>query len=191
MEELEALNLLLRAIGSDPVNSVSTQQPDAANALDTLNRYRKKAQKRGWWFNIQYQVMFQVAAGEIRIPKEYTTVVFDDPALIKRGTRLFDKVNNTYQMTSNKIAARTTYTTVWEEMPVSMQEYVTYLAAASFVRDEIEDSAKSKEFQLEAGISMMDLKKEDLEQGQYNSFNKSRVTSARRGIRPYHLNITK
>ena len=94
-------------------------------------------------------------------------------------------------MTENKTATRTIYTTVWEEMPVSMQEYVTYLAAASFVRDEIEDGAKSKEFQLEAGLSMMDLKKEDLEQGQYNSFCKSRVVAARRGVRPYHLNITK
>ena len=191
MEELEALNLLLRAIGSDPVNSVSTQQPDAANAIDTLNRYRKKAQKRGWWFNIQYNVIFQVAGGEIRIPKEYTTVIFTDPALVKRGTRLFDKVNNTYKMTENKTASRTIYTTVWNEMPVSMQEYVTYLAAASFVRDEIEDTAKSKEFQMEAGVSMMDLKKEDLEQGQYNSFNKSRVIKARMGVRPYSLNITK
>ncbi len=191
MEELEALNLLLRAIGSDPVNSVSTQQPDAANALDTLNRYRKKAQKRGWWFNIQYKVVFQVVGGEIRIPKEYTTVVFDDTTLVKRGTRLFDKVNNTYQMTENKTAARTIYTTVWDEMPTSMQEYVAYVAAASFIRDEIEDSQKSQEFQVEAGLSMLDLKKEDLEQGQYNSFNKSRVVAARRGVRPYHLNITK
>tara|TARA_B110000211_G_C13684454_1_gene380258 strand:+ start:14 stop:589 length:576 start_codon:yes stop_codon:yes gene_type:complete len=191
MEELEALNLLLRAIGSDPVNSVSTQQPDAANALDTLNRYRKKAQKRGWWFNIQYKVVFQVVGGEIRIPKEYTTVVFDDTTLVKRGTRLFDKVNNTYQMTENKTAARTIYTTVWDEMPTSMQEYVAYAAAASFIRDEIEDSQKSQEFQVEAGLSMLDLKKEDLEQGQYNSFNKSRVVAARRGVRPYHLNITK
>ena len=191
MEELEALNLLLRAIGSDPVNSVSTQQPDEANALDTLNRYRKKAQKRGWWFNIQYKVVFQVVGGEIRIPKEYTTVVFDDTTLVKRGTRLFDKVNNTYQMTENKTAARTIYTTVWDEMPTSMQEYVAYVAAASFIRDDIEDSQKSQEFQVEAGLSMLDLKKEDLEQGQYNSFNKSRVVAARRGVRPYHLNITK
>jgi hypothetical protein len=80
---------------------------------------------------------------------------------------------------------------VWDEMPTSMQEYVAYAAAASFIRDEIEDSKKSQEFQVEAGLSMLDLKKEDLEQGQYNSFNKSRVVAARRGVRPYHLNITK
>lgn len=189
MEELESLNLLLRAIGSDPVNSVSTRQPDVANAMDTLNRYRKSAQKRGWWFNIQYNVEFTVVDGEIRIPKEYTTVIFADPALVKRGTRLFNKANNTYQFTSNVIASRTIYTVVWDEMPVSMQEHVTYLAAASFVRDEIEDNNKAKTFQIDAGVSMLDVKKEDLEQGQYNSFTKSRVVKARAGVVPYSKGV--
>jgi len=187
MEELEALNLLLRAIGSDPVNNIDTDQPDVANAKDTLNRYRKRAQKRGWWFNIQYNVMFQVDNNEIRVPKEYTTTVFIDPNLVVRGTRLFDKINNTFQFTNSQCAHRTVYTVPWEEMPHSMQEHVAYLAAASFVRDEIEDSAKEQSFQKEAGIAALDVKKEDLEQGQYNSFNKGRVIKARVGVRPYAL----
>ena len=74
-------------------------------------------------------------------------------------------------------------------MPISMKEHVTYLASASFVRDEIEDNAKSREFQVEAGLAMMDVKKEDLEQGQYNSFNKPRVHLARRGVMPYRSHI--
>ena len=187
MEQLEALNLLLRAIGSDPVNSVSTQQPDAANALDTLNRYRKRVQKRGWWCNISYCVQFQVVGTEIRIPKEYSTVIFNDPSLVVRGTRLFDKYANTYQFSESKIAARTIYTLPWDEMPDSMSEVVTYQAAQSFVRDEIEDPTKSKSFQQEAAMAMVDLKKEDLEQGQYNSFDKKRVIRARVGVRPYKL----
>ena len=187
MEELEALNLLLRAIGSDPVNSVSTQQPDAANALDTLNRYRRRVQKRGWWCNIQYNVEFQVAGKEIRIPKEYTTVIFDNATLVKRGNRLFDKYNNTYQFTCSVVAKRTIYILPWDEMPESMREVITYQAAQSFVRDEIEDSNKSKDFQTEAAMAMIDLKKEDLEQGQYNAFDKKRVIKARVGVRPYNL----
>jgi len=187
MEELDALNLLLRAIGSDPVNSVSTQQPDAANAIDTLNRYRRRVQKRGWWCNIQYNVVFQVASNEIRIPKEYTSVIFDDLNLVKRGTRLFDKVKSTFQFTENVTARRTIYTLPWEEMPESMREVVAYMAASSFVRDEIEDVDKSSQLQTEAGMAMVDLKKEDLEHGQYNSFHKSRVYRARVGVRPYNL----
>ena len=187
MEELEAINLLLRAIGSDPVNSITTSQPDVANAKDTLNRYRGRVQKRGWWCNIQYNVEFQVANNEIRIPKEYTTVIFDNATLVKRGNRLFDKYNNTYQFTCNAIAKRTIYILSWDEMPDSMREVVAYQAAASFIRDEIEDTAKSEQMQNEAGMAMIDLKKEDLEQGQYNSFDKMRVIKARVGVRPYNL----
>ena len=185
MEELEALNLLLRAIGSDPVNSLKTNQPDAANAIDTLNRYRKRVQKRGWWCNIQYCVVFQPDNGVIRIPVEYTTAVFADANLVKRGTKLFNKLTNSYQFSTNQIATRTIYILPWEEMPASMQEVVTYQAAASFVRDEIEDPIKVKEFKEEAGLAALDLKKEDLEQGQYNSFNKTRVMQARIGTSPY------
>lgn len=190
MEEIEALNLLLRAIGSDPVNSLSTTQPDVANAMDTLNRFRKRVQKRGWWFNTQYNVTFEVQNGEIRIPKEYTTLIFADAGLVKRGTKLFDKVNNTYQFTESKCATRTVYTLVWDEMPVSVQEHIAYLSAASFVRDEIEDKAKEDSFKADAGIAGLDVKKEDLEHGQYSSFHKPRVKRARFGIRPYSRGLS-
>ncbi len=72
-------------------------------------------------------------------------------------------------------------------MPDSMREVVAYQAAASFIRDEIEDTAKSEQMQNEAGMAMIDLKKEDLEQGQYNSFDKMRVIKARVGVRTYNL----
>ena len=52
MLELDAINMMLRAIGSTPVNNVEIPQPDVANARRTLDRNRKSAQKRGWWFNI-------------------------------------------------------------------------------------------------------------------------------------------
>jgi len=35
MNELETLNMLLRLIGSSPVNSLNTDHPDAANAKAT------------------------------------------------------------------------------------------------------------------------------------------------------------
>ena len=57
MDELEALNMLLRAVGNSPVNSKSTDHPDAVNALSTLTRIRKQVQLTGWWFNIDYGVI--------------------------------------------------------------------------------------------------------------------------------------
>jgi hypothetical protein len=190
MEELEALNLLLRAIGSSKVNSTVSTQPDVANAMATLNRYRRSAQKRGWWYNIDYNVSFTVNEdGTVRIPKEYTLVKFSCPDLVVRGTKLYDKNRQSYIFTGNRtiIADRTTYICPWDEMPLSLQEHVAYLANASFIEDEVEDTKRAEVQRHLAGIAMLDVKKEDLEQGQYNTFKKSRVVRARYGVRPYGI----
>ena len=56
MEKLEAVQMLLRAIGSSPVNSLNVAHPDVANALNSLERLRKSVQKRGWWFNTKLEL---------------------------------------------------------------------------------------------------------------------------------------
>lgn len=187
MDELEALNMLLRAIGSSPVTTLESPHPDAANARTTLSRVRRQAQKRGWWFNIDYFVAFtpDPITGEVRIPDTITKVVFGNTNLVRRGTKLYDKVNQTYVFSGQLIADRIQYVTPWDEMPESLKEYVAYVSAAHFVRDELEDEAKVASYREEAAVAMMDVKKEDLEQGQYNTFNKSRVRKARVGVRPY------
>ena len=52
MDELEAVNMLLRAIGSSPIVNIDVRHPDAANAIASLDRIRKRMQRRGWWFNL-------------------------------------------------------------------------------------------------------------------------------------------
>lgn len=191
MDELEAMNMLLRAIGSSPVNSLETPHPDAANAKTTLNRMRRQAQKRGWWFNIDYNVVFTVdpVSLEIVIPDTISKVVMENNQFQVRGGKIYDTHNQTYKFSVLRppVATRIQYIVPWEDMPQSMQEHCAYLAAAHFVRDELEDNAKTQSFREEAGISMMDVKKDDLEQGQYNIFRKMRVVRARVGVRPYAL----
>lgn len=193
MEELEALNMLLRAIGSTQVNSTETDQPDVDNAMATLNRYRRSTQKRGWWFNTDYNVIFTVDAdGFVRIPKEYSLVRFANPEYVVRGTRLYNNCTQSYLFTGllTVTAQRTIYAVPWNEMPLSLQEHAAYLACAAFIDDELEDTAKAKTQRTHAAAAMLDVKAEDLQQGQYNTFNKGRVIRARYGVQPYGLTNT-
>lgn len=186
MEELEALNMLLRLIGSSPVNAIDTAHPDAANARATLDRIRKSTQKSGWWFNTDYSVTFQPDENkEIRIPKEVSTAVFNDRYVV-RGKKLYDKYNQTFQFTDNVTANKTIRRLDWDDMPESVQLYCSYYAGAQFVRDEIEDQVKKSDLERDAGLAMLDVKKEHLEQGQYNVFNKPRVARARLSVMPYN-----
>ena len=189
MDELASMNMLLRAIGSSPVNSTDTNHPDAANAKTTLDRIRVASQKRGWWFNIDYDYELAPAGDfdQIAVTDDIKKIVFLDTTLTKRSGRVYDKRNQTYAFTAPVCVKRSVRMVPWDDMPMSMQLYCAYLAAAEFVRDELEDKAKADSFRKDAGMHMFDIKKEDLESGQYNAFNKKRVSRARRGVRPIHL----
>lgn len=186
MKELEAINMMLRAIGSSPVNDIDTPHPDAANAKATLRRKAREAQKRGWWFNIDYNVLYYPNFNnEIILSEDILSMALTDSTIIKRGLKLYDSVNNTYKFKEPIEIHRSVRALPWNEIPESMQEHIQYLAAAEFVRDEIEDNAKAQSLREDAGIAMINVKKEDLETSQFNSFNKSRVLRARGGVNPY------
>ena len=189
MDELEALNMLLRLIGSTPVNDIATGHPDAANARATLSRLRKRMQKTGWWFNIDYNVIFQPdpITKEIIVPKEIVSFVGAFEHVV-RNKKLYDKVAQTYQFECDVTAHRLTRILDWDELPASMQEYCAYAAAVEFVRDELEDIQKMNDLKGSAAMALIEVKRDDLEQGQYNTFNKSRVAQARAGVQPYARN---
>lgn len=186
MTELDAINVMLRAIGSSPVNSITSAHPDVANARATLKRHRAKAQKRGWWFNIDYNtLLYPDSLNEIQIPEEILSVVFEDRFLVKRGIKIYNSLDNTYKFEESITAKRTVRNLPWEELPESMKEYIINVATADFIRDEIEDRAKAQDYQEEAGRSLINVHKEDLEASQFNAFQKQRVMNARAGVRPY------
>jgi len=189
MDELEALNMLLRAIGSSPVNSLRTGHPDAANARATLNRIRRRVQRRGWWYNIDYNVTYQPQEdGCIRIPKEISSIIPESTQYVERGGKLYDKRNQTFLFTHNVIMCRVTRILEWDDMPAVVQEYAAYFAAAEFVRDELEDPQKVHDLEKSAKQSLIDVKKQDLEEGRYNMFNSARTQQARGGVQPYARN---
>lgn len=190
MEELEAVQMLLRAIGSSPVNNLTVAHPDMANARACINRLRKSVQKTGWWFNTDYNVVFQAdASGEVRIPQEVTKFIPAEATFVKRGRKVYNSQTQTFNIGANVLALKTVRSLEWAELPASMQEYAAYLACAQFISDEIEDPAKEEKYQQLAGISKLDLDEEDLESIKVNVFHSSRVRRARSGQTPYQSQV--
>lgn len=186
MDELETLNMLLRLIGSSPVNSIETDHPDAANARATMKRLSRRVQRKGWWCNIDYNIILEPNdSGEIIVGDFISSLVAQDSNYILRGTRLYDKYNQTSIFKESVVTIRIVRILQWDEMPPVMQEYCAYYAGAEFIRDELEDPQKESSLSQSASASLLDLKKQELEEGQYNIFQKSRVARARAGVAPY------
>ena len=186
MSEIDAVNMLLRAIGSTPVNSLSAVHPDVANARVALNRARNKGQHRGWWYNTDYGTqLVPNEDGEIVVPQQVSTLVCNSRNYVRRGDKVYNKLTNSYIFTAVIDIHRLVRILDWEDMPDCMREYCAYLAAAEFVRDELEDPQKEAEFNNRAIQSRFDVQKRDLEEGRYNMFSSSRTVQARAGSRPY------
>jgi len=186
MNELETLNMLLGLIGSSPVTSLNTDHPDAANAKTTMTRVSRRIQRKGWWCNIDYNILLEPDNnGAIIVSDTVTSLVAENSCYVLRGRRLYDKQLQTAVFTANVVITRLTYVLDWDDMPQVMQETVAYSAAAEFVRDELEDATKEQSLKEDAGKSFLDLKKQELEEGQYNIFQNHRIARARGGVFPY------
>ena len=187
MKEIEALNFLLRQIGSSPVSDLETDHPDAVNAKGTLKRLRRRVQKRDWWFNTDYNVQFPVDhKNEIRIPSEIVSIQMEgNNTLTIRDGKLYDTVNNTYQFNGTQTAYKVIRALDWDSMPESMQEHCMYYAASEFVRDELEDGNKEQSLQRSAGQAFMEVSNQDLRESGRNMFNSPQAIKFKSGVRPY------
>lgn len=200
MEKTEALNTLLRAIGSHPVNDYETKHPSAANGRAVLDRVRKRLNRRTWWYNVDYNVTYQPdpVTKEIILPAEVQRLVVATVGqgtlaggykhIVKRGNKLYDNLTQSYQFDYSVTVRSQTRDVSWEELPETAQSYIVNEAAIEYVRDELSDSEKVDEFKQLAGKDLIDLQEENLEQGQYNVFCTPRIAQARAGVFPYHRN---
>ena len=113
--ELEAVNTMLSTIGEPPVNSLTGQQTaDAAIAKNILDEVSRDVQTAGWHFNTQYGVTLSPSSdGTISIGSDIVRVDVDNRVntatnqpttltshdsrdIVQRGSKLFDRTNNTY-----------------------------------------------------------------------------------------------
>ena len=187
MTKLEALNMLLRAVGNLPVNDYTSTHPDAANARAVIERIRGQEQKKDWWFNVDYNVTYPLnEKSEVEIPSSVKSlVVTGQLGVVLRGGKLYDTYNNTFKFDSSVTVWKVIRVLDWDDMPETMQDYCAYKAAVQFIRDELEDEEKARAFKEEGMTAYNALMEQHLREGDYNMFDPSRVRRARSGNRPY------
>ena len=104
--ELEAINIMLAAIGEAPVNSLTGQVPvDVRIAQSTLIEVNKRIQSEGWSFNTEIDVtlprnqttkQIELSTDILRIDANIHQHPTIDP--IQRGLKLYDRLNNRYEL---------------------------------------------------------------------------------------------
>ena len=138
--ELEAINIMLAAIGEAPVNSLTGQVPvDVRLAQSTLTEINKEVQSEGWSFNTEIDVtlprdqttkQITLSTDILRIDANIHQHPTIDP--IQRGLKLYDRLNNKFEFDEDLICT-VIYLRTFEEIPEPARRYITIKAARVFV----------------------------------------------------------
>lgn len=143
--ELDAVNILLSAIGASPVtHTEALQNADAQIAKNHIDRARREIQAEQWYFNTEENYpLTPTATGEILIEKTITNIdqigQFGTNAnLVIREGKLYDRVRHTYKI-GETIYANITLCLDFTDLTETAAQYVIARAARKYQEEMLGD----------------------------------------------------
>ena len=128
--KLQAVNKALQMMGESPLNSLQGLLGLGNLAEETLDSVSRKVQVEGWSFNTDYQMTLtrDSTTNEISVGTNVSRVVIDpyeyyDVDVVQRGSRLYDRKNNTYVF-SIDLKADMTVILDWDDLPEHARVYI-------------------------------------------------------------------
>ena len=128
--KLEAVNKALQMMGEAPLNSLQGLFGLGNLAETTIDSVSRKVQTEGWSFNTDYQMTLtrDSTTNEISVGTNVSRVVVDpyeyyDIDVVQRGSRLYDRKNNTYVFSIN-LKADMTVILEWDDLPEHARVYI-------------------------------------------------------------------
>lgn len=160
---LEIINAMLGVNGESPVSDADSNDPAAIQASNALTRIDRKVQSRGWYFNKEDILLSPNLAGEVVLPQNTLTAdpVDSNSQYVKRGTKLYDRVNNT------RVIGKTVNCTVIlqldiDELPETAAAYIMDKAVKEYYEDDDGDEAKARRLETRESESYAFLQREQL-----------------------------
>ena len=137
--ELEAVNIMLAAIGESPVNTLTGTLPvDVKLAQTTLEEVNKEVQTEGWSFNTEINVeLTRDGSNHIALASNVLIVdpnIHDHPDVdaIQIGLKLYDRKEHTYEF-DDDLKCTVVYFRTFDEIPEPAKRYINIKAARIFV----------------------------------------------------------
>ena len=172
--ELEAINIMLAAIGEAPINTlVGTLPVDARIAQSTLSEVNKSVQSEGWSFNTEIDVTFtRDSSNQISLPTDILSIdanIHHHPTIdpIQRGLKLYDRQNNKFEFDEDLICT-VVYFRNFDEIPEPARHYINIQAARKFVDRLVSDQALRTYTQQDETRARAILMETDLANGDHN-----------------------
>ena len=171
LTKLEAANQVLSSIGEAPVNTIEGQTSMMARlAVRELDKTTRSVQLEPWHFNRVREMTLSVDAttGFIQVPESVSRFdVPDEPSVIVRGDRLFDRARNSFVF-DRGVTGSAIILLSFEELPEEAKELVVAQASKQLYAQHVgsaEGQRNLYELWVQARALMVDW---DCEMADYN-----------------------
>ena len=177
--ELSAVNSILGSIGQSPITAINLtalQDPEVALVHNILMEVTKDVQNEGWHFNQEEHFLRSPDSnGHFLIPNNYLRFDVHDGLydrsrdVVKRGGKLYDKVEHTDVFTSD-LYFDITYLFDFEDIPSAIQRYIIARASVRAATQIVSNPDLVQLLQLEEAKTLASAKEYDCEQGDHTFF---------------------
>lgn len=178
--KLDAVNEILSAVGSSPVNSLEDElNVDVLNAVRILDSVSKEIQSRGWDFNIEDSVALLPDADTnlVPCPNNYLRFVSSGHKLIRRSGYFFDILTQTNEFPEGLTLDTLVRGLDFEELPEVFRKFITCRAARIFQMRYLTSDDLNKHLMTEESSAYADIIDYDLTTGNYNILNDDQYIS--------------
>lgn len=178
--KLDAVNEILSAVGSSPVNSLEDElNVDVLNAVRILDSVSKEIQSRGWDFNIEDSVALLPDADTnlVPCPNNYLRFASSGYKLIRRSGYFFDILSQTNEFPKGLTLDTLVRGLDFEELPEVFRKFITCRAARIFQMRYLTSDDLNKHLMTEESSAYADIIDYDLTTGNYNILNDDQYIS--------------
>ena len=175
--ELDAVNQILSSVGQAPVTTLDLQNPEVSIVLNTLREVNRQVQAEGWVFNTErnYELTPDTDTNQIEFPSNMlqidtnTTYHKDQYDIVRRDTKLDDRLNHTYTFTDS-IKADVVWYFDFTDLPPAIQAYITARAARMAAIKMVGDKELNSLLQEQEVMTRAAALEYDCNQGDYSMF---------------------
>jgi len=177
MTELDAINLMLAAIGEAPVNSIGTGLSESRLAQIELENTSRFVQSIGWYFNTEDNYPLSPNnKGSIQVPRNTLKVDPQNRRYVARNNLLYDKVKRT-TVFEDTVLVTLVFGHGWDDLPETAKNYITIRAARRFQDNNVGSNTLHAFHANDEAEAELMLKTEELESGNYNLFANPQLQS--------------
>lgn len=185
MKELEAVNIMLSAIGESPVGDLDSGHPDADSSIVLLTHARRTLLDKAEWLSLEKGITLPATVdGFILVPSNTLKILVkgETDKFTVRGGKLYNLTKHT-NIFSTSVTVDIVFDTDFDDLVFVAQNLITLDAAHALQANFVGDDRKLQNLTSRYAIAKAAFTTEELRVNKYNATKSPSVSKILQGVK--------